>query len=91
VFYTPSTIDPATSTRMYAAPAYYLPHAHRANLAAVVSTLVTKVVLELRASALAATGVEVTSAGKRGVLRAKKEVILAAGCGLLIPFFQFCC
>jgi choline dehydrogenase-like flavoprotein len=91
VFYTPSTIDPATSTRMYAAPAYYLPHAHRANLAVIVSALVTKVVLEPHAGALTATGVEVTSAGKRDVLRAKKEVILAAGCELPIPLFPYCC
>jgi choline dehydrogenase-like flavoprotein len=75
----PNTLDPSTHTRTYAASAYYLPNAGRENFRVVVSTLVTHVVLEKTASGeFEATGVEVLSAGRKFVIKAKKEVILSS-------------
>jgi choline dehydrogenase-like flavoprotein len=76
----PSTVDPVTQTRTYAASAYYQPNAHRENLKVAVSALVTRVILEKTDSGeFNATGVEVLSSGQKTVIKAKKEVIISTG------------
>jgi hypothetical protein len=78
-FFTPGTIDPVARTRMYATPAYYLPHAHRKNLTVVVSALVAEVTSDTSGDELRATGVKILSSGGEYAVRAKKEVIISAG------------
>ncbi|KIK53500.1 hypothetical protein GYMLUDRAFT_232744 [Collybiopsis luxurians FD-317 M1] len=74
------SIDPVTSTRSYAATAYYAPNTTRDNLVLFSKTQATKIVFnESHGGQLVATGVEVISDGKKLTLKAEKEVILAAG------------
>jgi choline dehydrogenase-like flavoprotein len=78
--FNPNTVNPLTQTRTYAASAYYLPNADRPNFHVAVSVLVTRVVLEKTASGgFEATGVEVLSASRKFVIKAKKEVIISTG------------
>ena len=77
----PSTIDPVTKERSYSAIAYYQPASKRPNLHLMTGAHVQKIILEKKnaTGAVAATGVKVTWSGKEVSLRARKEVIIAAG------------
>ncbi|RPA97277.1 alcohol oxidase [Choiromyces venosus 120613-1] len=69
------SIDPATSTRSYAANAYYKPNFSRENLVVLTSAQATKVLIE----DCVAVGVEYLFDGKTHTAHASKEVILSAG------------
>jgi choline dehydrogenase-like flavoprotein len=77
----PSALDPVTRTRSYAKTAHYDPFANRSNYHLVTGWKVTEVVLGSGAQ-LEAVGVNVVKRGGSGekvVVKAKKEVIIAAG------------
>ena len=65
----------AQGRRCSAAVAYLHPVAHRRNLTVATGAVVDRIVIE----AGSATGVAVTQAGLRQILRAEREVILSAG------------
>ena len=83
-FSNPATIDPKTKTRSYAVTAYYLPAKDRPNLHMTTGALVEKVVLGNEDGNVTATGVQYTKDGKTQAVKARKEVVLAAG-ALLTP------
>jgi choline dehydrogenase-like flavoprotein len=77
----PSALDPVTRTRSYAKTAHYDPFANRSNYHLVTGWRVTEVVLG-KGAQLAAVGVNVVKRGGSGekiVVKAKREVIIAAG------------
>ncbi|KAJ8068341.1 hypothetical protein OCU04_003903 [Sclerotinia nivalis] len=76
-----SSIDPATATRSYSANAYYTPVSGRQNLHLLTNAYVAKVLLESTgtSSELCATGVQYIKDAEVNFVRARKEVILAAG------------
>ncbi|ETS81086.1 hypothetical protein PFICI_06088 [Pestalotiopsis fici W106-1] len=79
-FQNPSTIDPSTKTRSFAATAYLTPDVRqRSNLTIRCSTVVDKILLEQRGDTVAATGVAISVDGKTQHIGARSEVILAAG------------
>ena len=77
----PSTIDPVKKERSYSNVAYYQPARHRPNLHLMTGAHVLKIILESigASAAVVATGVNMTREGKDIFVRARKEVILAAG------------
>lgn len=77
----PSTIHPTTKERSYSAVAYYKPASTRSNLTLLTGGLVERIFLQAQNSAdvVTATGVCFTRAGESHTVRARKEVILAAG------------
>ncbi|KAL8704848.1 MAG: hypothetical protein Q9201_002007 [Fulgogasparrea decipioides] len=78
----PGSIDARSKTRSHAGSEYYNPEARsRANLRVLTEALVERIILEqLENGPVLARGVQYSSrAGKRHVIRATKEVILAAG------------
>ena len=77
----PSDINPANSTRSYAAPAYLFPNAARSNLAVLTSALVGKInwSAEKIGGNIVASGVTFISGGNTYTVNATKEVILSAG------------
>lgn len=74
-------IDPVTKTRSYAASAYYSETVRkRTNLTVLTETTVTKIELQRQGPKATATGVQIrTSTGALQTIKARKEVILAAG------------
>ena len=87
-FSNPSAIDPRTMTRSYAGNAYYNPEiAKRPNLHVLTETLVEKVLFnrlgdkDASNTSISAIAVQVAdSVGKSYVKKAKREIVLAAGC-----------
>lgn len=75
----PSTVDPTSKTRSYAASAYYAPVSKRTNLHVVTGALVSKILLENTEDGVAARGVLVTLHDNAQEVHARTEVILAAG------------
>lgn len=75
----PSTVDPTSKTRSYAASAYYAPVSERTNLHVVTSALVSKILLEKKGDGVTARGVLVTLKDNAQEIMARVEVILAAG------------
>ena len=77
----PSTIDSVTKERSYSAVAYYQPASHRPNLHLLTGAHVQQINLEKSSAtgAVAATGVKVTWQEEEAFLRARKEVVVAAG------------
>jgi len=78
-FTNPVSIDPKSKTRSYSAVAYYLPAKDRTNLHLLTGALVEKIVLEKTGGNITATGVKFTMEGKAHSVKARKDVILAAG------------
>ncbi|KAI9650357.1 hypothetical protein NHQ30_000370 [Ciborinia camelliae] len=76
-----SSIDPMTTARSYSVNAYYTPVSDRQNLHLLTGANVTKVLLESAgtSSEVCATGVQYIKDAEVKVVRARKEVILAAG------------
>ena len=75
----PVTIDPKSKTRSYSAVAYYLPAKNRTNLHLMTGVLVQKIILEKTIRSVTATGVKFTKERNVHEIKARKEVILAAG------------
>ncbi|KAG8821559.1 hypothetical protein FRC19_007630 [Serendipita sp. 401] len=74
------SVDPATQTRSYAAPAYYAPNANRANLIVLTGAQATKIVFNTnknRDGTYTATGVSYVYGGVSYTVSASKEVILS--------------
>lgn len=81
-FSCPSSIDPAIRTRSYSASAYFAPVAGRSNLELLTSATASKILFDdaSRDGALAARAVVFqTQDDTEHEIRAKREVILAAG------------
>ncbi|KAI1490483.1 putative choline dehydrogenase [Biscogniauxia mediterranea] len=74
-----STVDPESSTRSYAASAYYAPVSARPNLFVLTEALVKNVVLSHEVGQWTATGVRFSRAGEEFVASALREVIVSAG------------
>ena len=83
-FSNPSTIDPKTKTRSYAATAYYLPAKDRPNLFLKTGATVEKVLLDDSNGNITATGVQYVKDGNTETAVARKEVILSAS-AILTP------
>jgi choline dehydrogenase-like flavoprotein len=78
----PSALDPVSRTRSYARTAHYEPFVNRSNYHLVTGYRVTEVLTEGGNGTLAAVGVNVVKRGGSGdkiVVKARKEVIVAAG------------
>ena len=76
----PASIDPKTKTRSHAGSSYYSPEvAKRPNLHVLTEAFVEKIVLHKSEDVVTASGVQFTSKGLRETIRARKEVVLAAG------------
>jgi choline dehydrogenase-like flavoprotein len=75
----PSTINGATKERSYAATAYYVPISGRPNLHLLTGSLVEKIALEDVDDIVVASGAQFIHKGERRTVKARKEVILAAG------------
>ena len=73
-----STIDASSSTRSYAATAYFAPNIGRPNLTVLTDAQVNKITFS-HTHNVHATGVSFTSKGSTYHVRASKEVILCAG------------
>lgn len=79
-FQNPASIDPATKTRSYAVTAYLDADVRkRPNLVVLTDTLVKKILTEKRGEDIVATGVAVRTPSGEKEIKAKAEVILAAG------------
>ncbi|KAK6073829.1 NADPH2 dehydrogenase [Seiridium cupressi] len=80
LFQNPAPIDPHTKTRSYVVNAYLGPDIkNRSNLVIITDTVVKKVLMEKRGHDVVATDVSVwTTEGDEGI-KARTEVILAAG------------
>ncbi|KAE8152085.1 putative glucose oxidase [Aspergillus avenaceus] len=76
----PSTIDPL-NVRSDAARAYYCPYAERPNLHVQLNTFVSRIVWETADGQgnITAKGVEIETDSENQVIRATREVIIAAG------------
>ena len=74
-----STVDPITKTRSYAASAYAAPVMTRSNLSIIFGAEVQRVLLDSSGSTVEAHGVEAIAGGQLRVIKAQKEVIVAAG------------
>jgi choline dehydrogenase len=73
------TIDDSSSTRSYAATAYYAPNVNRPNLTVLTEAQVNKIVLSKAHGSVRATSVSFTSKGSTYNVKASKEVLLCAG------------
>lgn len=78
-FSNPITVHSNTRERSYAAVAYYQSIIGRPNLRVIVHAQVTKILFKSDSPDLIATGVDYFSDGQIKTLKAKKEIILAAG------------
>jgi choline dehydrogenase-like flavoprotein len=78
-FPAPRSIDPVTGERSYSATAHYATAADRQNLHILTGCLVEKIILETSDSEVVATGVQYLQNGQSIIVKAEKEVILAAG------------
>ncbi|KKZ61621.1 hypothetical protein EMCG_03867 [[Emmonsia] crescens] len=75
-----ASIDPVTKTRSYSANAYYLPVKERSNLRVVTGAQVNRAILERSVDGeITATGAEYTKDGQTVIVKAQREVIVAAG------------
>lgn len=73
-------IHPETSKRISSATAYYEPNKHRKNLTVITGAHVTQIQLNhVSTGKPIAEGVEYQKEGKKYIVSAKKEVVLAAG------------
>jgi choline dehydrogenase-like flavoprotein len=72
-------VDPRTTTRSYATPAYYLPNANRSNLRVLTNAAVREIVLEESGEQWTATGVRFDHGGQSYTVAASQEVVLSAG------------
>ena len=75
----PATVHPDTRERSYAASALYAPVSNRSNLHLMTCTTVEKVTLEEIDQSFIATGVQFSHEGSNKTVKARKEVIIAAG------------
>ncbi|KAL5119107.1 hypothetical protein ACEQ8H_003031 [Pleosporales sp. CAS-2024a] len=78
----PSALDPVTRTRSYARTAHYDPFVNRSNYLLETGYRVTEVILDNGTAGLGAVGVNVMQRGGNGqkmAVKARKEVIVAAG------------
>jgi choline dehydrogenase-like flavoprotein len=75
----PSTVNGTTKERSYAATAYYVPASGRPNLHLLNGSLVERIALEDVDNITIASGVQFIHKGERRIVKASKEVILAAG------------
>lgn len=78
----PSALDPVTRTRSYARTAHYDPFVNRTNYELLTGWRVTEVVLGGNGTDLAAIGVNAVKRGggdEKVLVKARKEVIVAAG------------
>jgi choline dehydrogenase-like flavoprotein len=75
----PSTVNGVTKERSYAATAYYVPASGRPNLHLLNGSLVERIALEDVDNIISASGVQFIHKGERRMVKARKEVILAAG------------
>jgi choline dehydrogenase-like flavoprotein len=78
----PSALEPVTRTRSYARTAHYEPFVNRSNYHLITGYQVTEILTEGGNETLAAVGVHVvkrSGSGEKIVMRARKEVIIAAG------------
>lgn len=75
------SVDPATKQRCYSANAYLGPARTRENLSILTDSTATRIILKnLESTGIVADGVQITtSTGDTKVIRARKEIILAAG------------
>lgn len=73
------TIDAASSTRSYAATAYFAPNINRPNLTVLTEAQVNNIILSKAHGSVHATGVNFTSKGSTYKVKAAKEVLLCAG------------
>ena len=78
-FHCLSSIDPVTKERCSAATAYYSPVSDRPNLHVLTGSLVSRILIEKRGSKVYATGAELAKGDHVQVIKAQKEVVLAAG------------
>ena len=78
-FNSPVTVDAVSKERSYSASAYYHPVSKRLNLHVLTGALVTKIVLEKTDKDFTATGVQFVQKGERQNVKARAEVVLAAG------------
>lgn len=81
-FSCPSSVDPIYKTRSYSASAYYAPAAERPNLEVIVGATASKILLDDSTSDNTLTTRGVVFKTQDGIeynIRAKREVILAAG------------
>ena len=75
----PITVDPVSKTRSYAAKAYFAPAAQRPNLSVLTGILVKNIILDSENGIVTAKGVRAIVKDKEYTVKARKEVILAAG------------
>lgn len=79
-FLTPSTVNPSTATRSYAANTYFAPNSGRENLLVLTEAQVTKVHLEAGPNGMQkATGVSFIRDGITTTVNVKREIIVSAG------------
>jgi len=81
-FWSPNSIDPHNQTRSSARSSYYDKFAKRANLYALTSRQVTRLLTKKAKDSVKIVGVEYVEAGKETtklVVKAKREYILSAG------------
>lgn len=78
-FSNPATVDSSTVERSYSATAYYGPASVRSNLHVLTGSLVEKINLDDSAEPIVASSVRYSNKGQIRTVKARKEVILAAG------------
>ncbi|MCJ1264745.1 hypothetical protein MMC22_004620 [Lobaria immixta] len=74
-----ASIDPVSRERSYAATAYYVPAANRQNLHVLTDSTVEKILFANGEPKIRASGIQFQQNGEKVVVKARKEVILAAG------------
>lgn len=86
----PYTVDPTTSARSHAGSAYYEPAAKRKSLAARTEVLVKKLAInKIESGELKAKGVHFFRRKGRRLVKARKEIVLAAGVFQTPQFLEF--
>lgn len=75
----PITVDAVTKERSYATTAYYVPARGRSNLHVLTNSVVQKVELNKTSAGVIAEGVSFIHKGENQRVKARKEIILAAG------------
>jgi choline dehydrogenase-like flavoprotein len=74
-----ASIDPAMVERSYAATAYYGPSSDRKNLHTLINCTVHRILIDEADGERRAAGIEMQQEGRMASVKARKEVILAAG------------
>ena len=74
-----TVVDPESKTRSYAANSYFASAARRPNLTVLTGVSVSNIILDNGNGLATAKGVHVTVKDKEFIVKASKEVILAAG------------